>query len=134
MKKFKIFFVISSNEYVRNYVETNVIDLIEKKYDVKYIINNSVSNKNKLNNNFIEYNTDALQDKRLSNLFDVYMYKNIMKSSSFYFRFKRYGLSKKIPFFKTIFYFVKNLLKFNFSFFEYYFKSELIKIRSNKYF
>ena len=133
--KSKIFFVISTDEFARNYIHTDVLNKIENDYDVTYIINEKISVLNNIEGTkkIIKYDDDYSQNKKLINLFDVYMYKNINKSSSFYFRFKRYNLPKNIPFFKTIYYFLKNILDLKISFFEYYFKTDLIKIRASKF-
>jgi hypothetical protein len=136
IKKAKILFVITSDEYIRNYIETGVLKIIESNHDVKFVIDSKISRKKYLNQNQLlsEYKTNPIQDKRLNDIFDIYMYTNMHKSSSFYFRFLRYKLNKKIPFLKKLYYFLINIFKLNLTFFENYYKTDLIKLKSHNFF
>lgn len=134
--KSKILFVITSDEYIRNYIETDVLNVIEKNHEIKFIVDDTVSKKKQIKQNqlILSYQSNTEQDKKLNDLFDILMYQNLNKSSSFYFRFLRYKQSKNITLIKTFYYFLLNLIKRNKSFFKYYFKSDLIKFKSSKVF
>ena len=49
MKK-KLLIVISDNFMYRNYIETSIFSLLNKKYKCSYIFDENIKNKNLLNN------------------------------------------------------------------------------------
>ncbi len=86
-----ILIVISTNEYLRNYIETDAFNELAKNYNCKYLISNKINSilfeKNNLD--YEIYQEDAKQTLMSYNFFITLMFKYRKKSSSFNFRIKR---------------------------------------------
>jgi len=88
----KILIVISSDLFVRNYLTTDALSVIEKEYDCYYLASDSVTIREQLENkqHFLGYYhfPDGLRKKHYA-LFNVLMWRFRNRSSSFRFRLKR---------------------------------------------
>lgn len=92
MNKNKILIVISSNLFIRNYILTDAFSKVEAEYDCHYVsnINNTILSKLKNKKGFQGfYKIDDMIQKRHQRIFDVLMWTNRKKSSSFSFRIMR---------------------------------------------
>jgi len=89
MKKIIIF--INSQEYIRNYIDSNAFSTLENKYEISFVLKNSilddVSQKYNLNSKY-SYSIDEAVNRKYITASIVMMRRNISKSTSFNFRYK----------------------------------------------
>ncbi len=112
----KILIVLSTNEYVRNYIESGAFFDLEKDFNCFYLVSNKVDlNLLKKNNiNFTIYIDDPDQSLMSYNFFITLMFRYRKKSSSFKFRINRLFFIRgntDIEKFQTI---IHDIIKFNF--------------------
>ena len=91
-KKKKILIVISGDLYIRNYLQTGVLEPLEEIYDCDYIANEETSIRDQLERkkNFKGYYRITKEVKNVhQKIFDLLMWKYRDRSSSFYFRANR---------------------------------------------
>jgi hypothetical protein len=91
MKK-KLFLIIDSDLYIRNYFSTGIVKKLSQKYDVFISASDEINNKHLIeeNKNFIGYYSISLLKRRIYFLFNnILLWKYRKKSSSFLFRFYR---------------------------------------------
>ena len=91
MKK-NILIVISSDEYINNYVTTKSFSEIEKKYNCSYLISKKVNRLNLISKYFKikTYSFDEDLKNRHINFMNLLCFKYKKKSSSFYLRLKKF--------------------------------------------
>jgi hypothetical protein len=126
--KKKILFIINSDLYIRNYLNTNVLQKISKHHDINLIVSDDVKNIKKLKN-LKFFKGFFFQDKFKEKIFflfnDLFVWKNKSLSSSFAYRMKRNFIN--YPKWRKLFlYFFSNNL------FIIFFGNLLIKILNNK--
>lgn len=91
MKK-KLFLIIDSDLYIRNYFSTGVIKKLSQKYDIFISASDEINKKSLIeeNKNFIGYYSISFFKRRIYYLFNnIILWKYRKKSSSFLFRFYR---------------------------------------------
>ena len=101
-RKEKILIVISSDLFIRNYINTNALRSLENEFDCHYVGNIDISIRQDLEkkSNFHGYyEIDELTQLKHQKIFDAMMYKFRHKSKSFHFRVMR-----QTPYLRTIFY------------------------------
>jgi hypothetical protein len=127
--KNKALIIISSAEYIRNYIKTDAFDKLNENFRLHYLISNKISLDQstiiKLKD-FSFYNYDKKLEKLSINLFDTNMYLNQNKSKSFKFRLSRYKFIKTKNKFKVLLLILKDLITFDNQFLREYFKFERI--------
>jgi hypothetical protein len=87
-----ILVVISGDEYIRNYIESDSLTSLENNYNCYIICSSKVKNIKEISNknNFIGfYQENEEQSKNAFEYFNILMYKNRNKSKSFKFRIRR---------------------------------------------
>jgi hypothetical protein len=126
--KKKILFIISSDLYIRNYLNTSVLQKISKYHDLNLIVSDDVKNIKKLKNlKFFKgfYFQNKFKEKIFFLFNDLFVWKNKNLSSSFEYRMKRnfinYSKWRKL----FLYIFSNNL-------FIIFFGNVLIKILNNK--
>jgi hypothetical protein len=132
--KNKALIVISSAEFIRNYLQTNAFEKLKQSFELHFLISKKLSSNNSNlerfeNISFYEYDNGI--ERASQNLFDVNMYLNQDKSKSFKYRLSRYRFIKTKNKFKVAILIVKDLLTLKFNFTRDYFKYERIKLLSN---
>jgi hypothetical protein len=127
MKK-KILFIINSDLYIRNYLNTNVLQNISKYHDLNLIVSKDVVNIKKLNN-LKFFKGFFFHNKWKENFFflfnDLFIWENKKLSSSFNYRMKRNFLS--YPKWRKFFIYI-----FSNRFFITFFGNLLLQILNNK--
>jgi hypothetical protein len=91
-QKKKILIVISSDEYIRNYIQNSSFQATEREFDCYYIGSDSLTKKTELQKKIGFkgfYKEDLEKNRKSYNYFNVLMYKYRSKSTSFVFRIKR---------------------------------------------
>lgn len=134
--KNKALIIISSPEFIRNYIKTDAFDKLKDNFNVAYLISDNInldsSVKLKLNN-YSLYSYDKKIEKLSINLFDINMYLNQNKSKSFKFRLSRYRYIKTKNFIKVLILFLKDFITFDSKFIREYFKYERIILLSHPF-
>ena len=101
----KILFIISSDLFVRNYIQTGVIDSLNKEYDCKIVTSGEIFNKDemeKLKNFEGYYISDPQGDIKRYNFMDVTRWRYRKKSTSFLFRIMRFTGLRDLNFFSSL--------------------------------
>jgi len=101
----KIFFVISSDLYIRNYIRTGVIDSINEKYDCKIVVSSDIFYKDEVErlNNFVgHYCSVTKQVNRRKLLRNVILWRYRKKSTTFGYRFMRSSGLRDLNFFSSL--------------------------------
>lgn len=97
--KLNLLVVISGDEYIRNYIQSDSLSSLEKNYNCFIVCSSKVTNRKDIikKQNFIGfYQEDDSQSKIAFEYFNILMYRNRKVSKSFSFRIKRLFDSKKI--------------------------------------
>lgn len=132
--KNKALIIISSPEFIRNYIKTDAFDKLKENFNIHYLISDKInldsSVKLKLNN-YTLYSYDKKIEKLSVNLFDTNMYLNQNKSKSFRYRLSRYRYIKTKNFIKVLLLFLKDIITFDSKFIREYFKYERIVLLSH---
>lgn len=91
--------VISSDLFIRNYVETDALDDLLKNYDTHFLVSSEVKGAGKIRGEIAGvYSPDPAETKKHFELFNVLSWRYRRKSSSFAFRIKRiFGLNVIFP-------------------------------------
>jgi hypothetical protein len=95
MNQKKIFIIISSDIFVRNYINSGAFSKLEAEYDCHYLISNKVSISSplkNLNHNF--YELDPLTESTYAKIFHLTMMRSLHLSKSFPYRHMRLKASK----------------------------------------
>ena len=90
--KKKVLIVISGNEYIRNYIQSDALASIENNFDCFYVGSDRITLQEELKGkkNFLGYYPENLkQNQKAYNYFNVLMYKHQSICSSFVFRTMR---------------------------------------------
>ena len=103
MKK-NILIILSSDEYINNYVSTKSFSEIEKKYNCSYLISKKVSKSNLITKYYKKetYSFDENLKNQHINFMNLLCFKYKKKSSSFYLRLKKFDNLHNLQFKKTI--------------------------------
>lgn len=91
--KKKVLLVISHDLFVRNYIQTNIIEDLQSDFQFLIIASENITNKSAMERGtgFAGYfSSKSAIDKLHQSIFDLLMWRYRKRSSSFYFRFLRY--------------------------------------------
>jgi hypothetical protein len=91
MSRRKILIVLSSDIYIRNYITSDALDGIERRYECHYLVSNKVAQADKLSHkaNVHGYRVDERLSKKHFETFNVVMWRFRKLSTAFLFRFQR---------------------------------------------
>ena len=95
----KILVAIPSDGYIRNYLTSSALSLLEKKHNLHFLVSDSVKNLQPLNGKAFDlYEHDKNNHKKHMYIFDLLMWRYQKKSSTFKFRLTRtQGLNFRFP-------------------------------------
>ncbi|MBN1293313.1 MAG: hypothetical protein JXB48_15850 [Candidatus Latescibacteria bacterium] len=115
MNKKRVVLLISTDEYVRNYLLTAALSKVEMEYQCFFIASEKVTIRDPLQSKknflgFIALNQKLI--KRNQRMFDVMMWRFRKKSSAFYFRFLRYLQIDLLKWNTDLPQYLKNISKF----------------------
>ena len=90
MNKKKIFIVISSDIFVRNYIKSSAFAGLEASYDCHYLVSRKVTLLDPFNSlNYILYDLEELTESTYAKIFNLTMMRSFELSKSFPYRHKR---------------------------------------------
>ncbi|MEJ6981619.1 hypothetical protein WG906_14220 [Pedobacter sp. P351] len=132
MIKSKILVVITGNEYIRNYIQSDALRALESEYDCYFLGSDQITIREQLINkpNFLGFYTeDPKQKGRSYSYFNVLMYKNRNQCSSFKFRTYR-TYYKPESFYNTIKLILSESVKLKFDFLRKFKEKSKVRIFS----
>lgn len=91
MKRRSILIVISSEIFVRNYINTDALSEVEKYFNCSYLVSDKIKSLDAFHakTSLGRYSTNEIMDRKHYRVFNILMRKYRAKSSSFYFRYMR---------------------------------------------
>lgn len=86
-----ILIVLSSKTYYRNYITTDAFKILEKSYNLHYFLSSDIENYDEISSKNIHlFSPDEKSDAQHLRIFNLLMWRNRNKSTSFKFRIKRF--------------------------------------------